>query len=145
MCCIDQESKLLEEGDFPGEVSFPAVFRCVRVSSMDNVVDQYAYQTSVSIGGHVFTGILYDQGPEADGTTGNYVTGGSSSSAGIGLFEQTHFVNSTTATATGTTSLHILALFVLLPLLVHSSFISTPNLEIQFNVWYELRVLDERS
>ncbi|KAL0334690.1 UNVERIFIED_CONTAM: protein SHORT INTERNODES [Sesamum radiatum] len=94
----------LEEGDFPGEVSFPAVFRCVRVSSMDNVVDQYAYQTSVSIGGHVFTGILYDQGPEADGTTGNYVTGGSSSSAGIGLFEQTHFVNSTTATATGTTS-----------------------------------------
>nr|XP_009785995.1 PREDICTED: protein SHORT INTERNODES-like isoform X2 [Nicotiana sylvestris] len=53
-----------EEGDFPGEVSFPAVFRCIRVSSIDNVVDQYAYQTSVQIGGHVFKGILYDQGSE---------------------------------------------------------------------------------
>ncbi|KAL3843420.1 hypothetical protein ACJIZ3_000823 [Penstemon smallii] len=68
-----------EEGNFPGEVSFPAVFRCVRVSSMDNVVDQYAYQTSVSIGGHVFTGILYDQG-QPEGTV-DYVTGESSSPA----------------------------------------------------------------
>ncbi|KAK4491417.1 hypothetical protein RD792_002163 [Penstemon davidsonii] len=68
-----------EEGNFPGEVSFPAVFRCVRVSSMDNVVDQYAYQTSVSIGGHIFTGILYDQG-QPEGTV-NYVTGESSSAA----------------------------------------------------------------
>ncbi|KAI3446158.1 hypothetical protein Pfo_002823 [Paulownia fortunei] len=93
----------LEEGDLPGEVSFPALFRCVRVSSMDNVVDQYAYQTSVSIGGHVFTGILYDQGPEPEGT-GDYVTGGSSS-AGIGLLQQPNFVTSSnTATATGTTS-----------------------------------------
>ncbi|KAK6159509.1 hypothetical protein DH2020_006823 [Rehmannia glutinosa] len=94
-----------EEGDFPDEVSFPAVFRCVRVSSMDNVVDQYAYQTSVSIGGHVFTGILYDQGPELEGT-GNYVTGGSSSSAGIGLLQQPNLINSigTTANATGTSS-----------------------------------------
>ncbi|KAL8060352.1 hypothetical protein ABFX02_02G019300 [Erythranthe guttata] len=84
----------LEEGDFPGEVSFPAVFRCVRVSSIDNVVDQYAYQTSVSIGGHVFTGILYDQGAEPEGTV-NYVTGGSSSSGGgggIGLLQQHNFV-----------------------------------------------------
>ncbi|KAI3448006.1 hypothetical protein Pfo_004671, partial [Paulownia fortunei] len=92
----------LQEGNFPVETSFPAVFRCVRVSSMDNVVDQYAYQTSVSIGGHVFTGILYDHGPEPEGTE-NYVTG-ESSSAGIGLLQQPNFVTRTTATATGTAS-----------------------------------------
>ncbi|KAG8368195.1 hypothetical protein BUALT_Bualt15G0020000 [Buddleja alternifolia] len=93
----------LEEGNFPGEVSFPAVFRGVRVSSiMENVVDQYAYQTSVNIGGRIFTGILYDQGPEPEETR-NYVTGGSSSSAG--LLQQHNFVTgSTTANATGTTS-----------------------------------------
>ncbi|XP_047324572.1 protein SHI RELATED SEQUENCE 7-like [Impatiens glandulifera] len=31
--------------------------------SGDNVVDQCAYQTVVDIGGHVFKGLLYDQGP----------------------------------------------------------------------------------
>lgn len=92
----------LEEGDFPGEVCFPAMFRCVRVSSMDNVVDEYAYQTSVSIGGHVFTGILYDQGTAEPDGTGNFVTGGSSS-AGIGFLQQPNFLNSTSAAATGTT------------------------------------------
>ncbi|KAG5581814.1 hypothetical protein H5410_052441 [Solanum commersonii] len=51
-----------EEEELPSEVSLPAIFRCVRVSSVDNVVDQYAYQTSVKIAGHVFKGILYDQG-----------------------------------------------------------------------------------
>lgn len=94
----------LEEGDFPGEVSFPAVFRCVRVSSIDNVVDQYAYQTSVSIGGHVFTGILYDQGPELE-RTGEYVTGGSSSGGGIGLLQQHNFVPGGTSN-TGTSPSH---------------------------------------
>ncbi|XP_017250140.1 protein SHI RELATED SEQUENCE 1 [Daucus carota subsp. sativus] len=52
-------------GNFPPEVRSPAVFNCVRVSSIDDVgEDQFAYQTAVSIGGHVFKGILYDQGPE---------------------------------------------------------------------------------
>ncbi|XP_073024889.1 protein SHI RELATED SEQUENCE 3-like [Primulina eburnea] len=91
----------LQEGDFPVEASFPAVFRCVRVSSLDNAIDQYAYQTSVSIGGHVFTGILYDQGHELEGT-GNYVTGENSTSPGIGLLQQENCVLSTTATATAT-------------------------------------------
>ncbi|PHT70381.1 hypothetical protein T459_25485 [Capsicum annuum] len=54
------------EEELPAEVSLPAVFRCVRVSSLDNLVDQYAYQTSVNIAGHVFKGILYDQGPDDD-------------------------------------------------------------------------------
>ncbi|KAI3679213.1 hypothetical protein L2E82_51587 [Cichorium intybus] len=53
-------------GHFPMEVSGEATFTCVRVattSSEDAVVDQYAYETSINIGGHVFRGILYDQGP----------------------------------------------------------------------------------
>lgn len=50
---------------FPSEVSSPAVFRCVRVSAVDEAEDQYAYQTAVSIAGHVFKGILYDQGPDS--------------------------------------------------------------------------------
>lgn len=55
----------LEKGDFPGEVRSTAVFRCVQVSSTDDHgIKQYAYQTAVSIGGHVFKGILYDQGPD---------------------------------------------------------------------------------
>ncbi|PQM37430.1 protein SHORT INTERNODES-like [Prunus yedoensis var. nudiflora] len=54
----------LELGNFPAEVSSPAVFRCVRVSSIEDDDDQYAYQTAVNIGGHLFKGILYDQGPE---------------------------------------------------------------------------------
>lgn len=53
----------VEGGNFPAEVNSLATFRCIRVSSEDNVVDQYAYQTSISIGGHSFKGILYDQGP----------------------------------------------------------------------------------
>ena len=49
-------------GNFPAEVTSPATFRCVRLSSIEDAADQYAYQTSVNIGGHVFKGILYDQG-----------------------------------------------------------------------------------
>ncbi|XVE67025.1 hypothetical protein DITRI_Ditri08aG0127200 [Diplodiscus trichospermus] len=57
----------LEVGNFPPEVTSPATFRCVRVSSIDDTVDdQYAYRTSVNIGGHMFKGILYDQGPDQD-------------------------------------------------------------------------------
>ncbi|PPD86169.1 hypothetical protein GOBAR_DD16887 [Gossypium barbadense] len=57
--------KRLELAQFPSEVNSPAVFRCVKVNAMDEVdEDQLAYQTAVNIGGHVFKGILYDQGPE---------------------------------------------------------------------------------
>ncbi|KAE8685408.1 hypothetical protein F3Y22_tig00111098pilonHSYRG00077 [Hibiscus syriacus] len=57
--------------NFPAEVSSPAVFRCVTVSSIDGADDQYAYQTAMSIGGHVFKGILYDQGPDTDSDYNN--------------------------------------------------------------------------
>ncbi|GAB2260044.1 hypothetical protein Droror1_Dr00010899 [Drosera rotundifolia] len=70
----------VDAGDFPSEVSSQAVFRCVRVSSMEDGEDQYAYQTAVNIGGHIFKGILYDQGPEGSYTGG----GGGESSSGTG-------------------------------------------------------------
>jgi len=53
----------LEIENFPAEVNSTVTFRCFRVSSIDESVDQFAYQTSVNIGGRVFKGILYDQGP----------------------------------------------------------------------------------
>ncbi|KAJ7960560.1 protein LATERAL ROOT PRIMORDIUM 1 [Quillaja saponaria] len=48
----------------PGQVRAPAVFKCVRVTAVDNGDDEYAYQAVVKIGGHVFKGFLYDQGVE---------------------------------------------------------------------------------
>ncbi|PON77414.1 hypothetical protein TorRG33x02_240630 [Trema orientale] len=61
--------------NFPPEVKTTATFHVVRVRSTVNVDgvdqnhDQFAYQTAVSIGGHVFKGILYDQGQETSPTT----------------------------------------------------------------------------
>ncbi|KAK9692291.1 hypothetical protein RND81_09G254300 [Saponaria officinalis] len=49
----------------PGQVRAPAVFKCVKVSSVDDGGDdEFAYQAVVKIGGHVFKGFLYDQGLE---------------------------------------------------------------------------------
>ncbi|CAI9765486.1 unnamed protein product [Fraxinus pennsylvanica] len=96
----------VEERNFPAEVSSPAVFRCVRLSSTDNADDQYAYQTSVNIGGHVFTGILYDQGPD-----GTYFAGESSSgglqhhnyiAGGTGMASPPSFPSPFSAFTTGT-------------------------------------------
>lgn len=42
----------------------PAVFKCVRVTAVEDGDDEYAYQASATIGGHVFKGFLYDQGIE---------------------------------------------------------------------------------
>ncbi|KAG6577238.1 Protein EXPRESSION OF TERPENOIDS 1, partial [Cucurbita argyrosperma subsp. sororia] len=55
-----------EIGNFPAEVNSTAVFRCVRMTTLDEPTgtDQYAYQTAVNIGGHIFKGILYDHGPD---------------------------------------------------------------------------------
>ncbi|KAL9296380.1 hypothetical protein ACSQ67_022276 [Phaseolus vulgaris] len=52
------------EFKFPAVTSSMASFSCVQVRSMDDTVNETAYQTSVNIGGHVFSGFLYDQGPE---------------------------------------------------------------------------------
>ncbi|KAL7128136.1 hypothetical protein ABFS83_14G295700 [Erythranthe nasuta] len=72
-----------EVGHFPAELSSPAVFRCVRVSAMDNAEEHLAYQTAVNIGGHVFKGILYDQGPESRYPGGGGGGGEGPSSAGL--------------------------------------------------------------
>lgn len=48
----------------PGQVRAPAVFKCVKVTALDDGEDEYAYQAVVKIGGHVFKGFLYDQGVE---------------------------------------------------------------------------------
>ncbi|XWS33816.1 hypothetical protein CRYUN_Cryun22dG0115300 [Craigia yunnanensis] len=71
----------LELGNFPAEVNSEAVFRCVRVSSIEDADDQYAYQTAVNIGGHAFKGILYDHGPESGYNIA--VAAGESSSGGV--------------------------------------------------------------
>uniref|UniRef100_A0A5B6YVF6 Uncharacterized protein n=1 Tax=Davidia involucrata TaxID=16924 RepID=A0A5B6YVF6_DAVIN len=82
----------LEVGNFPAEVNSPAVFRCVRVSSIDDADDQYAYQTAVNIGGHVFKGILYDKGPEAT----HHTAGDSGGSGGV---QQLDLINAAATTA----------------------------------------------
>ncbi|PWA65578.1 Lateral Root Primordium type 1, C-terminal [Artemisia annua] len=82
-------------GHFPAEVNSPAVFRCVRVSAMDDAEEQLAYQTALSVGGHVFKGILYDHGPE-----------GGSSGSGVHGHHQQLITSSTTAAATASTSIN---------------------------------------
>ncbi|MED6179694.1 hypothetical protein PIB30_003018 [Stylosanthes scabra] len=49
---------------FPSATNSMAVFRRVEVRSMDGAVNEIAYQTCVNIGGHVFSGLVYDQGPD---------------------------------------------------------------------------------
>jgi LRP1 type putative zinc finger protein len=53
----------------PRQVRGPAVFRCVRVTSVDDGGGngEVAYQAAVTINGHLFRGLLYDHGAEADG------------------------------------------------------------------------------
>ncbi|KAJ4702036.1 protein SHI RELATED SEQUENCE 1-like [Melia azedarach] len=87
-----RENQGLELSQFPSELSSPAVFRCVRVSAMDDPDEQFAYQTAVNIGGHLFKGLLYDQGPE-----GSYTAAGESS-------QQLNLITGATATTTATTA-----------------------------------------
>ncbi|KAI7737315.1 hypothetical protein M8C21_031413 [Ambrosia artemisiifolia] len=74
---VAYNSSGFEVGNFPSEVTTPANFRCVRVSSIDETDDQFAYQAAVNIGGHLFKGILYDQGPESQYMGGDTSSGGS--------------------------------------------------------------------
>ncbi|KAK9011044.1 hypothetical protein V6N11_043901 [Hibiscus sabdariffa] len=94
----------LELGNFPAEVNSEAVFRCVKVSSIEDADDQYAYQTAVNIGGHVFKGILYNQGPESgcDMVTPSAVAAGESST-GAGVVQPLNLIAACpTAAATNT-------------------------------------------
>ncbi|THU70191.1 hypothetical protein C4D60_Mb08t22420 [Musa balbisiana] len=55
----------------PGQVRAQAVFRCVRVTSIHDGKDQYAYHAMVKIGGRVFKGLLYGQGVHDGGDHGD--------------------------------------------------------------------------
>ncbi|PIN21685.1 hypothetical protein CDL12_05601 [Handroanthus impetiginosus] len=91
----------LELSNLPPEVNSQAVFRCVRVSAMEEADEHLAYQTAVNIGGHVFKGILYDQGPESAYPSG----GGESSSGGGGSQQQPlDLIAAAAATSGATTS-----------------------------------------
>ncbi|KAJ8551315.1 hypothetical protein K7X08_000685 [Anisodus acutangulus] len=59
------------KASLPGQVRAPAVFKCVRVTSVDEGDDEFAYQAVVRIGGHVFKGFLYDQGLDEGKDNGN--------------------------------------------------------------------------
>ncbi|XP_052195245.1 protein SHI RELATED SEQUENCE 1-like [Diospyros lotus] len=95
---LPSNSSGLEVGNFPPKVNTQAVFRCVRVRSIDDAEDQYAYQTAVNIGGHVFEGILMDQGPESQ------YMGGESSSGTAGGLNLITAATSAETTAVGATA-----------------------------------------
>ncbi|KAL4272755.1 hypothetical protein GQ457_13G008360 [Hibiscus cannabinus] len=91
----------LELGQFPQEVTSPAVFRRVKVNAVDDEDEELAYQTAVNIAGHVFTGILYGQGPKS-----HYTSGGETSHS-----QQLNLITaaSTTAETAGTTAISAVA------------------------------------
>ncbi|KAI0520554.1 hypothetical protein KFK09_008030 [Dendrobium nobile] len=84
---------------FPAEVCLPAVFRCVRVKQVDEAEEQLAYQTAVSIRGHVFKGLLYDQGPQFSSAERQMLHSGESSSSAAGGFGTGVIMGSATAAA----------------------------------------------
>uniref|UniRef100_J3MZH2 Uncharacterized protein n=1 Tax=Oryza brachyantha TaxID=4533 RepID=J3MZH2_ORYBR len=94
-CAGDQQMVTVAER-FPREVSSEAVFRCVRLGPVDQAEAEVAYQTAVSIGGHVFKGILHDVGPEALA-----VAGGSGAGAGEYQFRLTGDGSSPSTAAAG--------------------------------------------
>ncbi|KAH9295582.1 hypothetical protein KI387_039170, partial [Taxus chinensis] len=49
------------KASLPAEIRAEAVFKCVRVTAIEDGEDEYAYQATVKIGGHIFKGVLYDQ------------------------------------------------------------------------------------
>ncbi|OIW20990.1 hypothetical protein TanjilG_27335 [Lupinus angustifolius] len=91
----------LELGQFPPELNSQALFRCVKVSPMDAPDERYAYQTAVNIGGHVFKGILYDQGPDSPYTSATGGAGEGSSGGGGRNGGDAQQLTLTTATTTG--------------------------------------------
>ncbi|KAL1217665.1 Protein SHI RELATED SEQUENCE 7 [Cardamine amara subsp. amara] len=94
---VNANSSGLETSDLPPEISSPAVFRCMRVSSIDDEEEEYAYQTAVSIGGHVFKGILYDQGPSDHHHRYSSALTGETSLQHLNLFDSTTSAATTTA------------------------------------------------
>ncbi|KAM3306280.1 protein EXPRESSION OF TERPENOIDS 1 [Capsicum chacoense] len=78
--------------NFPSKVNSTAVFQRVRMSSIEETEDQIAYQAVVDINGHIFKGILYDQGDDHEYNYMNNVGGGDSSSGGDPMPHQHNLV-----------------------------------------------------
>ena len=65
--------------NLPRQVRGPAVFRCVRVTSVDDGGGgEVAYQAAVTINGHLFRGLLYDHGADTDGRAADAAQHGTS-------------------------------------------------------------------
>lgn len=98
MLCILREDSWCADASFrdslPRQVRAAAVFKCVRVTSIDDGEDEYAYQATVTINGHVFKGFLYDQG--ADASTSN-----DDSTAGVPNMSELHLGGGASASAPG--------------------------------------------
>ncbi|XP_050230712.1 protein SHI RELATED SEQUENCE 6 isoform X2 [Mercurialis annua] len=48
----------------PSQIRAPAVFRCIRVTAIQGEEAEVGYQAMVNISGHLFKGLLYDQGTD---------------------------------------------------------------------------------
>eukprot|EP00249_Psilotum_nudum_P034558 c53740_g1_i1 orf=392-1165(+) len=57
-----RQQEIQDRRNLPSEVMAHAHFKCVHVTGLEDQKDEYAYQVVVNIEGHVFKGILYDQG-----------------------------------------------------------------------------------
>ncbi|KAK4733358.1 hypothetical protein R3W88_007619 [Solanum pinnatisectum] len=77
----DSNTGLEIANNFPPKVNSTAVFQRVSMSSIEENEDQIAYQAAVNINGHIFKGILYDQG---DNHEYNYMNGGDHDSSSGG-------------------------------------------------------------
>ncbi|KAI4331404.1 hypothetical protein MLD38_029594 [Melastoma candidum] len=112
MACTRMASSNTSTGlELPAELTTSTVFTCVRVSSADDPNDQIAYQTAVSIGGHVFKGILYDHGSEAtyfdtDAVAAVGGVGGDTTSSG-GIVQPLNLVTVPSTVAAGETSRNV--------------------------------------
>lgn len=70
--CVELCTDVSFKDALPGQVRAPAVFKCVRVTAVEDGEDEFAYQATVKIGGHVFKGFLYDQGVENNSNREGY-------------------------------------------------------------------------
>ncbi|BBN06240.1 protein MpSHI [Marchantia polymorpha subsp. ruderalis] len=60
-------------GPLPSELRTQALFKCVRVTGVEDGDHEFAYQATVKIGGHIFKGVLYDQGMDNGSTSATNV------------------------------------------------------------------------
>ncbi|KAK5775072.1 hypothetical protein PVK06_042939 [Gossypium arboreum] len=102
-------SEQLQPCNIQFESLYQKVHALMKVSNIDDVDDQYAYQIVVNITGHVFNGFPFNQGPNSGYNMATVVTVGESSSSPIVIANMTTIVanansNSTMAIASSLTT-----------------------------------------